>query len=241
MKRFIIAALGAWVFMSSGAQAQIAEWRDRIDPERLEAGEIHLGLFIDGEADGFMRLGWHVEDDTIALYDRSMWAANELYETQELNIALDDLAPRAVHIRFHQHNMYYLVDTEFDQGRAHGSAFIHRPGEPVTERAIDTAVPAGTVARATLFMMATVAPLELGESIAFNWYAPMSRTVEAVVLTAAEAVTVETPAGTFDTLRLEQRGGTPANDIFVDTESGRIVRIDIEGMPMQFLALPQTE
>ena len=64
---------------------------------------------------------------------------------------------------------------------------------------------------------------------------------EAVTLTAMEIVSIDTPAGRFDAVRIEQRGGTPANDIYVDEASGRVVRIDVVGQPVQYLALPDQD
>lgn len=94
----------------------------------------------------------------------------------------------------------------------------------------------GAILRASCFLVAAAFPFEIGDSVSFNWFATMSNTEEAVTLTAIGEAEVETPAGVFRALHVEQRGGTPPNDIYIDRESGRIVRIDVGGQPMSFVA-----
>ena len=236
-------ALG-WVGLlaaSGQAQAQIADWVARIDEDRLAAGEIHLGLHMNGERDGFMRLGWHLVDGTLLFYDRSMLASAEVYETMEGRLDATDFAAEAVRIRFHQQATIYHFDVEFDDNEVRGEMARITPGQPTASQPIHADLPEAIIARAGFFLLSALAPLEVGQSISFDWYAPMSLAVESITVTAAAHQIVDTPAGSFETIRLEQRGGTPANDVFVDVETGRIVRIDIDGMPMQFLALPAPE
>lgn len=241
MKSMIAAASFFAALTGSTASAQIDDWVARADSDRLQEGEIHLGLFLNGERDGFMRLGWHREGDTLNFYDRSMLASAELYDTMRGELSATDFAPRSVEIRLHQQSTIFGFDVAFAGNAVTGTFSREVPGQGVAERPIDAALPEDAIARASFFILAAVAPVELGESISFDWYAPMSMAVEAVTVSAVEHVEVETPAGTFQTVRLEQRGGSPANDLFVDRETGRIVRIDIGGQPMQFLALPGAE
>lgn len=238
MKKFIGAALAAATLCAGLAQAQVEEWVARVDRDALEHGELHLGLFYEGEADGFMRFGWDRNGDQITVWDRSMFASGELYESMEVNLSADDLSPQNFHIQFHQGSMIVILDGIYEDGRVHGSMQRSVPGQADASRDFEAELPANAWARATTFVFAAVAPMQVGESFSYTWYSPMSGGTEDVTLTAVEAVEVETPAGTYQTVRIEQRGGSPDNDIFVDTESGTIVRIDIGGMPMQFLALP---
>lgn len=238
MKNIPGAAVGL-LMLASMAEAQVEDWRSRADETLLQQGELHLGLFYEGEPDGFMRLGWTRQGEEIRIFDRSMWASREIYETMEGRMDAVSLAPIDVNIRFHHGSSYYQIDVAFDAGAATGQRRLVTPGRDDATWLVDQELQAGTVARATLFLLAAVAPLELGQRIAMDWYAPMGDRVEPVVLTAAELVDIETPAGNFNTIRLEQRGGQPANDFFVDRDTGRIVRIDVAGMPMQFLAVPE--
>ena len=237
--RYFLGAAAALVMSASVADAQVGDWRSRANETVLQQGELHLGLYYEGERDGFMRLGWTRRGDEIHIYDRSMWSSRELYETLEGRIDAVSLAPYEFHTRVHQGSSYFRIDVTFDDNTATGERRRITPSQDDLVRPVDRELPAGTIARATLFFLAAVAPLELGQTITMDWYAPTSDSVEHVVLTAAEQVDIETPAGAFSTLRLEQRGGEPANDIFVDLESGQIVRIDVAGMPLQFLAIPE--
>ena len=237
----MIAAAAAMVAMTASASAQVDDWLARADTDRLQAGEVHLGLYLNGERDGFMRLGWFLDGDTLNFYDRSMLASAELYETMRGELNAADFAPRSVEIRLHQQSTIFGFDVAFADNAVTGTFSREVPGQGVADRPIDAALPEDAIARASFFILAAIAPMDVGESYTFDWYAPMSMAVEAVTVTAVEEVEVETPAGTFQTVRLEQRGGSPANDLFVDRETGRIVRIDIGGQPMQFLALASPE
>ena len=236
MKLLGLAVICAATLVTLPAQAQSEGWRDRLDPERLNAGELYLELQYDGEADGFMRYGWQAEGDEIMIYDRTMWASREIYETMEVRVRRADLEPASADIRFHQGGDYYVFDLNFEPGLVSGEMSAVRPGQPGASQPVDSEFEPGTIPRAAIFVIATAMPLEIGDSIQFNWYAEMSNSVAAVTLSAVEHVEIDTPGGPFSTLRLEQRGGTPANDIFIDRETGHIVRVDVGGQPMQFLA-----
>lgn len=236
MREFCLAAVCAASFLTLPAEAQGEDWRSRLDPEALASGEVYLQLQYDGQADGFMRFGWQVEGDEIAIYDRTMWASREIYESMEARVRLADLEPISVDIRFHQAGQYFVTDADFEPGRVTGTTRVVRPGQADASHAIDTSLPEGAILRASFFVLAAALPMEPGDQVTFSWYAPMGNSTADVTLRAAEAVEIETPAGTHDALRIEQRGGTPANDIFIDRDTGRIVRIDIGGQPMRFVA-----
>tara|TARA_R110000868_G_scaffold369683_1_gene633100 strand:+ start:5541 stop:6299 length:759 start_codon:yes stop_codon:yes gene_type:complete len=238
--KYLAGAAAGCLLFSATASAQVSQWRSAATDASLEQGEIHLGLFHDGEQDGFMRLGWSTQEDGLHIFDRSMWASQELYESLEGRVDLVSLAPQDFHIRLHRGASYMVLDVTFDGDQVQGERSLVHPGQEPALRVIENTLPAGTVARATLFVLAAVAPMQLGDTFTLDWYEPSVNAVEAVTITAAGVEEVDTPAGHFTALRLEQRGGSPANDIFVDQASGRIVRIDIADMSVQFLALAET-
>ena len=51
----LLSACAAFIWFSS-AHAQEVDYLDRIDRERLASGEIHLGLFLNGQRDGSFHL-----------------------------------------------------------------------------------------------------------------------------------------------------------------------------------------
>jgi len=236
MFRKFIPALALASLSASAMAQEVTDWSGRIDPQALTQGGVELDLHVAGEVDGFMRFGWYAEGDALHIWDRTMWMSQAVYETYEARIDADSLAPHAADIRFYQGDSYFTVDVDFEAGRVSGRLARTTPGQPDASQAIDTALPDGALLRATIFVMASVVPLELGETVSIDWYAPMGNAVSAVTLTAAERVEIDTPGGRFDTIRLELRGGNPENDIYVEPATRRIVRIDVAGQPMQFLA-----
>lgn len=223
--------------LAGWASAQtVNDWVDRIDPADLQTGGIVLDLHHAGEVDGFMRFGWHADGEEIVLWDRTMWASREIFETYEAHVGLAGLDPRRVAIRFHQGETLYRFATEFQEGEALGYVLIERPGQDEARQNLSAELPQGSVLRASVFMLAATLPLEVGEQIELDWYAPMDNAVSRITLSAVEAVTIDTPDGPVDTIRLEQRGGQPPNDIFVIPGTRDVVRIDIVGQDLYFLA-----
>jgi len=109
------------------------------------------------------------------------------------------------------------------------------------EAPVDLPLTDGAMPRAATFLLAPYMPLEVGDSISYDWYAPIPNVVATVTLTAFEGGRVETPAGVYeDTIRVELRGAQPFNDIYLSTDENReIVRIDIVGQNMYFQRVPE--
>lgn len=205
-----------------------------------ERGEFFLGLFNDGERDGFMRLGWIKRDDGVILYDRTMMPSTEVYETLAFNLA-PDLQFETIHLEFHRGTSYMNLDLEFANGRATGNRVILHL-EDVEIQPVDEAIPEGTLPRPVAFIMPLTMGEEEGTQESFHWYGPLGNAFADVTITAYPGGRIRTPAGRFDTVRYEIRGGTPDNDVYVTRgEDRRVVRIDVIGQDMQFLAVPQAE
>lgn len=237
--RTLIAALAVGLAGTAAASAQsIAERTNRAE---LTQGGFNLGLFVEGERDGFMRFGWYTDADGVHLWDRSMIISSSDYESFAALLDPADLTPRTVALRYHSGTRYYLVDAAFGDGQVSGSRSLHSPGEPTQSEPIDHLRRAGAIVRGAVFMLAPILDLEPGDSVSFDWWVPMRDVHETVSLTATGVVEIDTPAGRFEAVLIEQRGGTPGNDIYVDRESGRVVRIDVVGRAVQYLALPDQD
>ncbi|WP_417470303.1 hypothetical protein [Maricaulis sp.] len=243
MKKSIIQILIAGLAMSlAGAASACAQAiAERINRAELEEGGFNLGLFVQGERDGFMRFGWYTDADGVHLWDRSMIISSSDYESFAALLDPADLTPLTVELRYHSGIHYYLVDAAFADEQVSGTRSLHGPGEPTQSQPIDHARRDGVIVRGAVFMLAPVLDLEPGDSVSFDWWVPLRDVHETVRLTATSVVTIETPAGPFEAILIEQRGGTPGNDIYVDTETGRVVRIDVVGRPVQYLALPDQD
>ena len=205
-----------------------------------ERGEFFLGLVNEGERDGFMRLGWIKTEDGVLLYDRSMMPSAQVYETLVFNLT-PDLEFDSLHLEFHRGTAYMNLDLDFADGRATGTRVIQRL-ETVENNPVDVEVPPGTLPRPVAFIMPLIMAEEEGTEAAFHWYGPLGDAFADVTVTARPGGVIETPAGRFDTTRYEIRGGTPDNDVYVSRgENRRVVRIDVVGQDMQFLALPEPD
>ncbi|WP_147297588.1 hypothetical protein [Parasphingopyxis lamellibrachiae] len=217
---------------SIGAQASAAL------PER---GEFVLGLVNEGERDGFMRLGWIKTEHGMLLYDRSMMPSAQVYETLVFGLT-PDLQFESVHLEFHRGLAYMNLDLDAENGRLVGQRVIQRL-EGTEEQAVDIAMPEGILPRPVAFIMPLIMSEEEGTEEAFRWYGPLGNAFADVTITARPGGVIETPAGSFDTTRYEIRGGSPDNDVYVTRGAAdrRVVRIDVVGQNMQFLAVPETE
>lgn len=222
----------------SAAQAQTEESVGARTASALaDRGEFFLGLFNGGERDGFMRLGWIKTEDGVILYDRSMMPSAEVYETLAFNLT-PSLEFETVHLEFHRGTSYMNLDLEFADGRMTGNRVILRL-EDVETHPVDAEIPAGTLPRPIAFLMPLVMDEAEGTAESFHWYGPLGNAFADVTVTAYPGGEISTPAGDFDTIRYEIRGGSPDNDVYVTRgDNRRVVRIDVVGQDMQFLAVP---
>jgi len=228
--------------MASVAGAQ-DDWRAHALAALPETGEMHLQLVYEDNADGFMRLGWVRGEDEIMLFDRTMYASMEIFETMTMTMDASDFTPRVTDMEFYQGASIMTVDTAVSNSRATGMRAITHPIDGGREAPVDLEIAEGAIFRPAIFMLAPYFGLESGDSLTLDWYAPLGNGAATITLTAFDGGTVETPAGEFtNTLRIELRGASPDNDIFISMgDDPRVVRIDVPGQPMTFVRLPEAE
>ncbi len=235
----LLATLALLAATASPGLAQEPEgWRAEAASRLPGSGEIHLGLFNDGEPDGYMRLGWQRGTEQLELYDRTMMPSAEVYETMTARVAAGDLSPLATEIIFYQGTSVFELQYVLTTDRVTGERRMSGPSAEARSSALDQPLPQGALLRAVTFLLPLALPREEGTTVTYSWFAPLSGRVEEVTLSASDGGRVETPAGVFETIRYELRGGSPENDIYVTREGApRIVRIDVLGQPLRFLAL----
>ena len=216
-----------------------AEWDAVTAAGQLaSSGEIHLRMYNEERADGFMRLGWYREGNDLVLYDRTMMLSGEVYETMQARMSALDFTPSSVLIRFHQGTGVLNINVAFENGQASGLRVVERPGRESEAREMRVSVQPGTLLRALTFVLPLVLDPAPGQEISYPWLAPLGGEVATVTLSSSDGGEIETPAGTFDTTLWQLRGGTPENDIYVSRgENPRIVRIDVLEQPLRFLAV----
>lgn len=203
-----------------------------------DSGEYHLAMFNGEERDGFMRLGWYHEGDDLVVYDRTMMPSMEIYETYRATMSPADLSPRTVAVRFHQGTATLNIEAQLAPGQVSGTRSVERVGMPADSNEFSLEAPEGTILRAVTFLLPLVIDSEPGQEISYSWFSPLGGQVNNVTLTSENGGEVETPAGTFETTVWKLRGAAPENDIYVTRgEEQRIVRIDVLGQPLKFLAI----
>jgi len=243
MKLLILSSLAA--LSLAGTSSAQDNWRTQAAAALPQSGEMHLQLIFNDEVDGFMRLGWMRDDENgvIQFYDRSMLASQELYESMSGSVDAETLAPIEAFVRLNQNAAIMTVEARAQDGVMVGSRTFMRPHGNQQSAEINTPLTDGMIMRAAVFFATQTMPLDVGDSVEFDWFSSMGGSVGTVSITAFDGGTIETIAGTFDTLRLELRGAAPENDIYVTNNDGfrQVVRIDITGQPMRFEAFPAVE
>ncbi|WP_421788439.1 hypothetical protein [Hyphobacterium sp.] len=240
MRNYILSAWAA-ALIASPALAR-DDWRAAAAAALPDSGEMHLQMLVDGEADGFMRLGWQRDEDAglIHFYDRTMWGSQEIFETVEGSVNSETLAPVDIDITFFQQNAILTVNAAARNGVITGGRTFMRPYAGEQSAPIDIAVTDSLIMRGAAFFVSQTLPLSVGESVSFDWFAPLAGIAESVTLTVADGGTIETLSGSHDTIRIEVRGSSTENDIYVTANDGvrQVVRIDVLGQPLRFEAIP---
>lgn len=77
--KILVAALAFGLAGLSGTQGQTNG--ERVNRAELVEGGFNLGLFADGERDGFMRYGWYSDEEGVHLWDGSMIVSRSDYES----------------------------------------------------------------------------------------------------------------------------------------------------------------
>jgi hypothetical protein len=242
--RKIILTANLLIGLASPGLAQ-EDWRAAAAAALPDSGEMHLQMLVEGEADGFMRLGWQRDEAAglIRFYDRTLWGSQEIFETLEGAVDIETLAPVEIDIRFFQQNAILTVAAQTEEGIITGERTFARPYADVQARPIDIPLTDSMIMRGAAFLAAQTMPLAVGESVSFDWFAPLGGIAESVTLTAFDGGMIETLSGEHDTIRIEVRGGGTENDIYVTAHDGvrQVVRIDVLGQPMRFEAIPAPE
>lgn len=240
MKNLVFAMFTAAALSAPGLAQD--NWRSEASAALPESGELHLQLIYEGEADGFMRLGWQRDEEAGVLryYDRTLWASPEIFETMGASVDLDTLTPIDVAIRFHQESAILSVEAMVDNGTIVGGRSLIQPFVGEQSAPINVPLTEGMVMRESVFLVAQTLPLDPGDSISFDWFAPLAGVAATMTITAVDGGRIDTLSGTHDTIRLELRGSLPENDIYVTDNDGvrQVVRIDVLGQPMRFEAIP---
>lgn len=123
------------------------------------------------------------------------------------------------------------IAVDFVDGHARGASVYPRSSGP--ERIdLDAVLPPGTLERTQLFFLIAALPHAEGSIHELVWYDTYFGQIQEIVAAATQAERIEVPVGTFDTWRVELRGGTPSQVVWVTRQAPhRLVRIEVVGQP----------
>ena len=127
------------------------------------------------------------------------------------------------------------TDIVFANGRAKGSARPAAQTGPKTT-AVRRELPAGTLDSDALQIALPLFRWQADAKFTINLFSPGKGTVEPVTLSVVGSESVTVPAGTFDTWKIEQKGGEGAVVLYVTKDAAhRLVKIAPVGQPIELL------
>jgi len=233
----------ALIFLVAASQAGANEakpqsWQSLVDMTRADLSSFSLKMINDGVEVGSMTYGWTLDGNRYIVSDRTEMQPNIL-ETAQGVINAKTLLPENITIDFAVGENKRKYDVAWADGGRTGGVVISGPDAET--RTVDFADPEhpSSALRLSIFGLIAGLPLKEGFSVKLPWYNTLSNKLQNIELIHAGIVTVNTPAGTFDAHKIDLKGGTPENIVYVSTSlPQKIVRIDVVGQPMHFERLP---
>lgn len=223
---------------AGGENKDPSNWRDLIDMSRADVSSFSLKMINDGAEVGGMTYGWVRDGGRYVISDRTEMQPNIL-ETAEGVIDASTLLPISIGINFAIGETTRKYDVTWKGSELSGGVLINQPNAEA--RSVDFTDPDHPPSALRLSIFGLIAGLPLGEgfSVKMPWYNTLSNTIEKIELIHDGVIAIDTPAGTFQAHKIDLKGGTPENIIYVSTSlPQKIVRIDVVGQPMHFLRLP---
>ncbi|MEJ2084677.1 MAG: DUF3108 domain-containing protein [Acidobacteriota bacterium] len=172
-------------------------------------------------------------EDAFWIHDVSLLGA-DVSEDMLIRLDATTLEPLSLVVHGEFGAIHVNGQFEVDGGRLRGSFVQHRVEDLVAaEVDIDEALSSRTLFRGALIWLAHTLPLEVGDSYDYRWFMALGARFEEVELKVEGIETVTVPAGTFETFKVVQEGGSPGNVLYITTSRPRrIVRVDVVGQPM---------
>ncbi len=230
--------LGGVAWQAGASETKAANWQSLVDMSRADVSRFSLKLVHNGVEAGSMTYGWVRDGNRYIVSDRTEMKPNIL-ETAQGVINADTLLPDSITVNFAVGENTRKYDVAWADGGRTGGVVIRRPN--AESRTVDFSDPEhpASALRLSVFGLIAGLPLADGFSVKLPWYNTLSNLLENIELTHAGIVTIETPAGRFETHKIDVKGGTPDNIVYVSTSlPQKIVRIDVVGQPMYFERLP---
>ncbi len=153
---------------------------------------------------------------------------------QETSLQTDGaLAPQRLSQSASMQGQKTQTTIDFANGRAKGTAGVPSQTGPTT-KAIDVEMPAGTLMSEGLQAAIPLFRWADGATFTVNLFSSGKGIVQPVTLTVVASESVTVPAGTFDTWKVEQKGGESTVVLYVSKDAARrIVKIAPVGQPIE--------
>lgn len=211
-------------------------WRHQIDLSRADLSLFTMVLIQNDKPAGSMRYEWRRSGDTYVISDRTEMEPNIL-ETATAIINAETLLPQKVDIDFAAGNNRTVFDLTWNGATLNGEVTLNPENQP--PKKVPVSGSPNAALRMSVFGAISAMPLKTGFSLEMPWYNSMNNTRETVHILHTGIETVVTPAGEFEAHKVELKGGTPENIIYVTiAKPQKIVRIDVVGMPLHFERIP---
>ncbi len=127
------------------------------------------------------------------------------------------------------------TNVTFAAGRATGSATTPAQTGPKTSP-IDVEIPVGTLDSDALQIALPLFRWSADAKFTLNLFSAGKGVVEAITLTVVGSETVKVPAGTFETWKVEQKGGEAGAMLYISKDAARrLVKIAPVGQPIELL------
>lgn len=212
-----------------------ADWRDGLDLDNADLSLFRMILVSEGIEVGAMEYGWTRIGDRYLVEDRTHMAPNVL-ETASALIDGRSFLPHTVAVKFSRGDNLTNVDLRWTGGMRLGQITSRQTGGEETVRDIRLAADVDAPLRMAAFGLVAALPLKDNYQTRFNWFNTMANRTEQVDVITRGRVRVKVPAGIYEAYRVELRGVTPENILYISTKRPRqIVRIDVVGRDMYFL------
>jgi zinc protease len=200
-----------------------------LDPSRLQEGTRAYDLLVEGEVVGTSEYRLQREGA-----DWVSEAATEGAVSQETNLrfSAEDFSPRSLTTVSRQGAMRIAAEVTVEGGRLLGGAEL--PEQMGGNRSYDEAWPEGTILPGMDDYALAIADLAQGLRLSIPVFDVTRGSTEVYTAEVTGREEVETPAGTFDTWRVEFQGGEGTVILFLRTEAPHVlVRQDYLSIPVR--------
>ncbi|GAB4183663.1 MAG: hypothetical protein Tsb002_05990 [Wenzhouxiangellaceae bacterium] len=132
------------------------------------------------------------------------------------------------------------ISVEWGADRIRGHSLFPRAADQAQGQLTINREQSGALERTSVFFLLPGFPLQPGSSHDFHWYNTYVDEVRAITASVAGVANITTPAGEFETYRVQIKGGDPEQVVYVTTQQPRrIVRMEVVNQPWVYQLLPE--